>query len=91
MTIEDSQIEKTEYFECACASNEHTLVFNLDVEDKELYTSVFLHDYRSFFARCWVAIKYIFGYKCKYGHWDCTILKGKDIPRLISLLKKLEE
>lgn len=56
---------------CSCGSPEHTLTFNLNEEDKEIYTSVFLHQYRPVYQRVVVAIKYIFGYKCKYGHWDC--------------------
>jgi hypothetical protein len=56
---------------CSCNSPEHILVFNLNKEDKEIYTSVFLHQYRSFYERTLVAVKYVFGYKSKYGHWDC--------------------
>ena len=56
---------------CSCHSPEHILVFNVNYEDKEVYTSVFLKQYRSFFQRVWVAVKYIFGYNSKYGHWDC--------------------
>lgn len=81
---------RTEFFECVCLSNEHTIRFELDVTDSnnvELYTSVFLNQYRSFLVRLWVAIKYLFKYKCKEGHWDCTIIKLEDTDRLISLLK----
>ncbi len=77
---------KSEFFECTCMSDEHTLRFTLD--DTELYTSVFLHQYRSFFKRVWIAIKYTFGYKCKDGHWDCTILKPEDCDRLIIMLQE---
>lgn len=76
---------KTEFFECTCTSDTHTLKFKLD--DVDLYTSVFLNQYRSFLGRIWVAIKYMFGYKCRYGHWDCFILKPEDIDRLADLLQ----
>ncbi len=65
-------------------SNEHVLRFELD--DHDLYTSVFLCQYRSFFKRVWVAVKYVFGYKCKHGHWDCTMLRPEDADRLIGML-----
>ncbi len=81
----------SEYFECTCGTNEHTIRFqfdNYDPNDVEFYMSVFLNQYRNFFGRLWVAFKYLFGYKCKYGHWDCTILRREDTDRLISLLRK---
>jgi len=78
----------TEFFECECMSNEHTLRFSLDAFDTELYVSVFLNQHRSFFGKLWTAVKYIYGYKCKDGHWDCTMLKVEDADRLIALLQK---
>lgn len=78
-----------EYFECACFSPEHTLRFVWDEEDNEIYTEVFLYQYHNFFKRIWMALKYVFGYKCKYGHWDCFILQTKDAQRLKDLLNKL--
>lgn len=80
-----------EFFECVCSSDEHILRFKLDAcdpDDVELYTSVFLNQYHNFFGRLWIAIKYLFGYKCKYGHWDCTMIKLEDANRLIKLLEE---
>jgi hypothetical protein len=79
-----------QYFDCACYSSEHTLKFTWDDEDNEIYTEVFLRQYRNFFKRIWIAIKYIFGYKCRYGHWDCFVLQNKDAQRLKCLLDKLK-
>ena len=74
---------------CACHSDEHTLKFGYDPEDNELYTSVFLNHYQNVFKRVWIALKYVFGYKCKYGHWDCFIMRAEDGERLKSLLDRL--
>lgn len=85
--------KQSEYFECVCGTDEHTLRFKLDTHDPndvELYTSVFLNQYRGFFKRLWIAVKYLFGYKCKYGHWDCTMIKLEDADRLIKLLESYE-
>lgn len=77
-----------EFFECICETDEHTLRFKLDTHDPVgLYLSVFLNQYRGFFGRVWIAVKYLFGYKCRYGHWDCTMIKLKDADRLIRLLE----
>ena len=82
-------MQKFHYFECQCYSDEHTLKFTLDDEDEPyLVTSIFLNQYRSIFKRVWVAIKYIFGYTCKYGHWDCWELRPEDSKRLMALLEE---
>lgn len=73
---------KHEYFECSCDSNEHSLRFTHDPEDDEVYITTFLSQYRSFFKRVGVAVKYVLGYKCKYGHWDCTMLSKDEALRL---------
>jgi hypothetical protein len=78
-----------EYYECQCYSDEHTLKFVIDDEECELYASVFLHQYRNIFKRIWVAIKYVFGYKCKYGHWDCFMMQDEDIDRFKQLGDKM--
>jgi hypothetical protein len=84
----------TEFFECSCHSDEHTLKFTLDMdefgscENPELYTTVFLNDWIPWYSRIFVAIMYIFGYKSKYGHWDYFSLKEQDADRLINLLTR---
>lgn len=60
---------ETKHIMCDCYSPEHTLRFGADLEEKDLYISVFLNE-QSFLKRIWSAIKYIVGYKCKYGHFD---------------------
>jgi hypothetical protein len=87
----------SEFFECSCYSDEHTLRIMLDDDPDypELYTSVFLNNYNTgflgFFKRVWIAIKYVFGYKSKYGHWDCFNLRRGDADRLIATVEKFKE
>jgi len=76
-----------EYYECQCSTPEHTLVFSIDEDDGSVYTSIYLNQYNSFFKRVWIAIKYVFGYKSKYGHWDSTILNKKDYSRFIAMIR----
>lgn len=83
-------LDGTEFFECACGGDEHTIRFMLD-DDGRVYSTVFLNNYRSFWKRIWVATRYVFGYKCKYGHWDCWIMRYEDISRLRQMLDKMEK
>ena len=59
------------YFECVCSSSEHT--FKIHIEDKEAYLTIHLASL-PLFKRIIFAIKYIFGYSCKYGHHEEVIL-----------------
>lgn len=99
-------MDNVEYFECICNSDEHRLVFNLfdwnvdnngkivekyiTEDNVELYLSVFLSN-DGFWNRLWKGIKYIFGYKSKYGHFGNWNLNPKDIDRLIEYLNKYKE
>jgi hypothetical protein len=85
-------LDGSHYFECACFSDEHTLKFTLDKdeEDPEIYTTVFLRHWNPWYRRVWIAIKYVFGYKCKYGHFDCFIMQPDDAKRLKGILEEFE-
>lgn len=65
--------------------------FSLDEVNGDIYTSVFLNDYYPWYKRTWIALKYIFGYKSKYGHWDCFEMKPEDYVRFRKLLAKSEQ
>ena len=82
-------LDGTHYFECSCGSTEHTIRFTIDKGDKELHTDIYLNQWRPFWKRVWVGIRYIFGYKCKYGEWDCWILNEDDTTRLRDMCNEL--
>lgn len=81
---------KTEYLDCACNSSDHTLRFITHDEYKgdepAMYTEVQLRQYHRWYARLWAAIKYVFGYECRYGHWDCFLFEKATAVRLRDLL-----
>jgi hypothetical protein len=95
-------LDSEEYFTCECGSDEHTLRFILDLDEHpvldrygnpyprmpELYTSVFLNHNDRWYHRLWRGIKYIFGYKCKYGHFDSFTMQEEDAKRLIFLVER---
>lgn len=84
-------LDGTEFFECECSSPEHTLTFtlSLDEDEPEIYTSVFLGSYPWGWKRFKTAVRYLFGYKCVYGHWDCFQLRPGDALRLQGMLERL--
>lgn len=78
------------HLECSCNSDEHELKFTIEAEEGYIYISTFLNHYRPWYKRAWVAIKYIFGYKCKYGHFDNTLLDSKGVLQLKHIISEYE-
>ena len=89
---------KSEYFECQCNCNEHTLKLWLDSEPIDpkdpwngiIYVSVFLAS-DVWYKRLWYGLKYIFGYKSKFGAFDEILLREEDYDILRSMLDKSEK
>lgn len=81
----------SEAFFCDCFSDEHVirLVYCPDDDPayRELYISVFLANH-GFWSRLWDGIKYIFGHKSKYGHWDEFIVPRRELGRIVDILQR---
>ena len=74
--------------DCACGSNEHILIFSKN--DEEDYRCVYLsyhlqNDY--WYKRIWKGIKYIFGFKSKYGNFGETIIDKTNVDKLSEIVK----
>lgn len=80
---------KSLHINCDCMSPEHTLRYIWDAEDKQLYTDIYLNSYQSFFKRFVIAIKYLFGHKCKYGMFDCTMINEEQFNNLYIFLTQI--
>lgn len=78
------------FIRCVCHSPKHQAIFSYDPDEKdcpELWMEIHLCHYENFFRRVWIALKYIFGYRCEYGHWDCLLLdeaKGIEVRDFIN-------
>lgn len=82
------QDNKTYYFQCDCSSQEHTFGMEFDAAEKEVVIHVQLCQYRSIWKRLVVAVKYVFGYECKYGHWDTTMMNEEKFMDLYNLMTR---
>lgn len=82
--------ETTQIFVCDCHSREHQIVFEYDFDDNLVYCHIHLINY-SFFKRLKNGLRYIFGYKCRYGHWDEFVWQvehAEKLKEMSDLLKK---
>lgn len=79
---------------CDCGSAEHQIIIHKDKDFSDNYREIILCPhlitYRNIFKRIWVAIKYIFGYKCKYGAWDSIIVSKQNYLPLKEAIEFLE-
>lgn len=58
--------------------------------EKEVYVHIHLNKL-PFFKRVWIAIRYTFGYQCRYGAFDEMILDKSHINKLKDVIKYLED
>src|ERR1700740_2196253 len=79
---------KTYYFQCDCRSQEHTLGITFDIDEKEMIFEVQLARHHGFFGRVVRALKYVFGYECKYGHWDTTMMSEETFVELYNIMTR---
>lgn len=98
----DNKIEK-ELFICECHSPEHQFILTYIeggfiktreveyLEEDMLSITIHLANYKSFWKRLISGIKYIFGYKSRYGNFDSILFDPKDCDRLIHYLQKFKE
>lgn len=85
--------KKEEILICECNSIEHSLIFKYDTDPnwEFVYVDIHLSKRNGFWERLKYGIKYIFGYKCRFGAFDEIILKTDDIHKLKNIVKYLEE
>lgn len=81
---------KHEVFICQCNSVEHQMIASYIPDDKEVYISIHLIPEWKLWDRIKMAIKYIFGYKCQYGHFDEFIFNKNDADKLQSIVNYLK-
>lgn len=75
---------------CDCYYPEHGLRMTYfdDDDDYGLIIEVHLTTYKNFFKRIWVALRYVFGYRCRYGEWDEVIVQPESAQEIAQFLTK---
>ena len=87
-------MERTELFLCQCSSTEHQLIIDYDDSPDAIdfvCVSIHLNIERSAWKRIKQAVKHVFGYKCKYGHFEEIILRREDADRLQKVVDALKK
>jgi hypothetical protein len=82
------------YFDCCCSDFGHVFRFLFDEKDGDLWLEVQLGPsrFRGFWSRVRLAFNYVFWRKQGYaGHYDTTMVRQEDIPRLQELLNSASQ
>lgn len=77
------------YIECACDSAEHVVRLSADLTDEHLQLVFEFHlvHHRRWWARVWVAIKYVFGYQSKYGAFDTCCPTAEAANEMVRVIR----
>ena len=76
---------------CTCTSADHDIRFVKDTRDGDVWVEVQLVAVDNIWRRIYNAIRYIFGYRSKYGHWDTTLISKEEAKKLQHFLKRYSE
>lgn len=71
------------YLECECSTPEHTVRF---ARDEDCTYITFFLEGGPWYKRVVTGLKYIFGYKCRYGHFDEVVLRDDKVKKLVEIL-----
>ena len=84
-------MEDRKIFVCDCHSLEHQYTFWYDEEFNEVYFEPHLYNGGAWYTRFWNRLKYVFGYKARFGAWDEVIIKPEDSIEIIKYLSKVAD
>lgn len=88
-------MKDTEILIFDCTSKQHQIIFHFDADFsdnyKEVILSIHLANNRSYLKRLIAGIKYIFGYKCKYGHFDEIIVTSENYQPFAMMVDFIEK
>ncbi len=73
------------HLNCDCKSANHQMRFHYDIRENEVWCDVFLQD-KPFLQRLVDGVKYIFGFKTRYGHFDTFNFSKTDLERTSKFL-----
>ena len=78
--------EEDLHVRCDCYDPEHMLILSKNKEDNEVDVLIHLVSYENVFKRILTAIRYVLGYRCRYGHWDSLILNKESCEKIAKFL-----
>lgn len=86
---------RQECFICQCKMIDHQFCITLLDDDDPRFVDLsfepMLNTYLPLHKRIMVAIRYILGYRSRYGLFDSMLISEEDIPRIESIINEYKE
>lgn len=84
--------KEQEFLICKCSNTEHIVVFTwwADAVYEEVYMDIHLKPL-GFWERLKHAVKYVFGYRSRFGDFDSIIIREEDAPKLEKIVEYLKK
>lgn len=79
------------YLDCQCECLEHVIRLQYDPENGDINLDVHLTMHEKWYQRVWLAIRYVFGFRSKFGEYDCTMLKVTDYVAVRKMMRRSEK
>lgn len=95
MCEEQKHLFSNKFIECDCHAPEHLLEVTISLEDKPEFSYVmigyYLNQFRPWYKRLCIAVKYVLGIGSCDSHFDGTLLSVDGASKLRNLCKQYEE
>jgi len=79
------------FIRCSCGACEHQAIITADPDDGLVLVEFHLVTWQNILRRLWVAIRYVFGYRSRYGAWDELVMDREQVAELREYLDKFLE
>lgn len=73
------------YIDCSCHSLEHLIRISWDDEYEDLFLEYHLSMY-PWYLRLWKALKYVFGFRSRYGDFGEVLFNQEQVANLVDTL-----
>lgn len=83
---------KYTYIECTCSDFAHLFRVVYDPEETDMdnraWMEVQLNQWRPWYKRVWIGIRYMFGAQSRFGAYDTTSLEREQAEKFIAILRE---
>lgn len=83
-------LNNTKVLPCPCNHPEHHIIYSMLDDEPEVYLHVQLINGK-WYERVWKGLKYIFGYKCRFGHFDEFILSDENYDHVKAMIAHIDK
>ena len=70
------------FIRCSCGACEHQAIIAADPDDGLLFVEFHLVTWQNILRRWWVAVRYVFGHRSRFGAWDELVIDRGQVEAL---------